>query len=354
MNRYYVKKENTLRRTLFALLTIFCLFSLEKSAVADTGKKEVVVYTSVDDVFARPIAEMFTKNTGIPVKLVPDTEETKSTGLLNRLIAEKKRPQADVFWSGDPVRAEILKSKGISESYHSPEANDIPKAFRDPKWHWTGFSTRARVLLYNTKLISKNEAPKSIMDLSENSKFKGKGCIANPLFGTTSMHAAAIFVVLGDEKGRDYFKGLTKNKVRMVSSNGEVRRRVSEGDCAVGITDTDDAYQAVRDKKPVKVVFPDENGLGTLLVPNVAVLIARAPNQKGGKKFIDFLLKPETEKILAESDAAQMPLRKDIDVPSDILPISKVKAMSVDYQTVAKKLEEISRGFLKEWARAQR
>ena len=48
---------------------------------------EVVVYTSVDDVFARPIAEKFEQETGIKVKLVTDTEETKSTVLLTRLIA---------------------------------------------------------------------------------------------------------------------------------------------------------------------------------------------------------------------------------------------------------------------------
>ena len=72
----------------------------------------VVVYTSVDDVFARPIAEKFTAQTGIRVKLVPDTEETKSTGLLNRLIAERNRPVADVFWSGDPMRAAVLKARG--------------------------------------------------------------------------------------------------------------------------------------------------------------------------------------------------------------------------------------------------
>ena len=40
---------------------------------------------SVDDIFARPVCEQFEKDTGIKVKLVPDTEETKSTGLLNRL-----------------------------------------------------------------------------------------------------------------------------------------------------------------------------------------------------------------------------------------------------------------------------
>src|SRR5262249_20297034 len=91
-------------------------------SIPDKSSTPVVVYTSVDDVCARPVAEQFTKDTGIQVQIVPDTEETKSTGLLNRLIAEKSRPQADVFWSGDPVRAGILKKKGVSAPYESQAA----------------------------------------------------------------------------------------------------------------------------------------------------------------------------------------------------------------------------------------
>ena len=73
--------------------------------VSCTGKSdEVVVYTSVDQVFSEPVLKDFEKETGIKVKAVYDTEETKSTGVLNRLIAEKDNPQCDVFWSGDPVR----------------------------------------------------------------------------------------------------------------------------------------------------------------------------------------------------------------------------------------------------------
>lgn len=60
------------------------------------------------------------------------------------------------------------------------------------------------------------------------------------------MHVATLFVVFGDKAARAYLKGLTRNGIRMVSSNGEVKRRVSEGDCAVGITDSDDAYAAIK------------------------------------------------------------------------------------------------------------
>ncbi|MBI3544315.1 MAG: extracellular solute-binding protein [Deltaproteobacteria bacterium] len=315
--------------------------------------REVVVYSSVDDVFARPIAEKFERETGIKVKLVPDTEETKSTGLLNRLIAEKARPQADVFWSGDPVRAAILKSKGVTASYRSPQAKGLPRLFSDPEGHWTGFSSRARIILFNKNAVAAQDAPTSVKDLAS-PKFKGKTCIANPLFGTTSMHAAALFQAIGDEEARKLLDAMAANEIQVLSSNGEVRRRVSSGDCSFGVTDTDDAFEAVHDGKPVGVVFPDEKGMGTLLVPNAAVLIAGAPHADAAKQFIDYLLSPGTEKALAESDAAQMPVRRGVKAPSHVRPIEKIKPMKVDYAKLAPKLEELSHGFLKQWVEKTR
>lgn len=323
------------------------------ASAAPSGKGEVVVYTSVDDVFARPVVAKFQEKTGIRVKLVPDTEETKSTGLLNRLIAEKNRPQADVFWSGDPVRAAILKQKGVSAPYKSPEAKDLPKLFSDSEGYWTGFSARARILLYNKNLVPKGQEPTSVLDLAD-PKFKGKGCIANPLFGTTSMHAAALFQVYGNEKARQFFDAMTKNGVKMVSSNGEVRRRVSAGDCAFGVTDTDDAYQAVREEKPVEIIYPDQKSEGTLIVPNAAVLIKNGPNPKAGKALIDYLLSAEVETMLAESEAAQMPVRSGVKAPAHVPSLGSIKPMKVDYGKLAKELEDLSGGFLKQWVSRQK
>lgn len=309
---------------------------------------EVVVYTSVDDVFSRPIAEQFEQETGVRVRLVPDTEETKSTGLLNRLMAEKARPQADVFWSGDPVRAAILKSNGISEPYRSAQADGLPARYSDPEGHWTAFSARARVLIYNTELVAESDRPTSVMDLLD-PRFAGTACIANPLFGTTSMHAAALFQVLGDERARDFFERFIDNGGTIVSSNGEVRRRVAAGDFAVGITDTDDFNVAFQEGRPVGVVYPDTEGIGTLIIPNAAVLIAGAPNPAGGKQFIDFLLRAQTEQALASSSAAQMPLRAGVPVPDHVRSVAGMTAMQVDYAELADELERLSDGFLQDW-----
>jgi iron(III) transport system substrate-binding protein len=310
--------------------------------------REVVVYTSVDDVFARPIAGRFEKETGITVRLVPDTEETKSTGLLNRLIAEKERPQADVFWSGDPVRAAILKARGVSTPYRSPQAEGLPPQFSDPEGYWTGFSARARVLLYNRNLVPEGQEPKSVMDLLD-PRFQGKACIANPLFGTTSMHTAALFAVLGEDKAKAFFEGFTTNGGKMLSSNGEVRRRVAAGEFAVGVTDTDDANVARLEGKPVGMVYPDADGMGTLIIPNCAVLIAGGPNPGAGRQFIDYLLRPETEKALAESEAAQLPLRPGVPVPAGVIAVDHLKPMAVNYTTLAGLLDDLSRGYLRAW-----
>lgn len=330
-----------------------CLLMLFAVGACDRrGTREVVVYTSVDDVFARPIAQRFETETGVKVRLVPDTEETKSTGLLNRLLAEKERPQADVFWSGDPVRAAILKTKGISAPYHSPQAEGLPPQFSDPEGYWTGFSARARVLIYNRNLIPEGQEPASVTDLLA-PRFKGKVCIANPLFGTTSMHAAALFVVLGEEKARAFFEGFTANGGKMLSSNGEVRRRVAAGEFVVGITDTDDVNVARLEGKPVGMVYPDADDMGTLVIPNCAVLIADGPNADAGRQFIDYLLRPETEKSLAESEAAQIPLRPGVPGPEAISSIKRLKPMAVNYTILASLLETLSSGYLKEWVDRQ-
>lgn len=334
-----------------AVAMIFALVLWRPWGGNDAG--EVVVYTSVDDVFARPIAETFQKQTGIAVHLVPDTEETKSTGLVNRLMAEKARPQADVFWSGDPVRAEMLKKQGVATPYKSPQADGLPPEFSDPENYWTGFSARARVLIYNKDNIPAGSEPRSIMDLVD-AQYQGRTCLANPLFGTTSMHAASLFALLGEEDAKHFFNQFLANGGQMASSNGDVRRRVAEGSCSIGVTDTDDANVALLDGRPVGIVYPDADGMGTLIIPNAAVLIANGPNPEAGKQFIDFLLRPQTETALAQSAAAQIPLREGVPTPEGIVTLDHIQPMAVDYTTLADRLETLGRGFLKDWVdRAQ-
>jgi iron(III) transport system substrate-binding protein len=315
--------------------------------------KKVVVYASVDKEFAEPLAKQFQQETGIEVMLVSDTEKAKSSGLLNRLIEEKERPQCDVFLSEDPVRAALLKKKGISVPYQSSATKGLPPEYSDPDHYWTGMSARVRVLLVNLKhpLFKTEPLPSSVYDLAD-ARYKGKACIGNPLFGTTTLHCLAIFRHLGADRARELFENMLKNEVHVLQSDGDVADRVENGDFAFGLTDNDDGMSAVRESRgnKMKMVFLDEKGLG-MLAPDAPVLIKNGPNPENGKKFIDFILRPETELAL-EKMASQIPLRADLKPPEDYPypSLGQMQGMKVDYNELADLHDALVQGYLKDWA----
>src|SRR5215212_4143445 len=147
-----------------ALCSVVALVSCDRRADAPagtgTGPRTVTIYVSTDRVFSEPVLRQYEQRSGIKVNPVYDTEETKSTGLANRLLAEKNRPQADVFWSNEPVRTLVLKSRGVLAPYESGNAGGIPPALIDPEHFWTGFSARIRVIAFNTSLVKAEQAPR--------------------------------------------------------------------------------------------------------------------------------------------------------------------------------------------------
>ena len=311
-----------------------------QSSTESKRTDEVTVYVSTDRVFSEPILRAYEQKSGVKVKAVYDTEETKSTGLANRLLAEKNKPQADVFWSNEPVRTLVLKQRGVLASYKSPNTEGIPASFIDQDGYWTGFSARIRVIVYNTKLVKPEEAPKSVYDLVD-PKWKGQVAIADPRFGSTSFHVAALYAELGDENADEFFRKLKANGVKIVDGNSVVRDLVAHGEVKMGLTDTDDVNVAIEDKQPVAMVLPDRDGMGAPLMPNMVSLIASAPHPEAGKKLIDYLLSPEVERELAKSEAVQIPLHAGVEPPKNIPAINTFKPMTLDYGKAAGRVEDV-------------
>ena len=305
------------------------------------GERSVTIYVSTDRVFSEPVLRAYEKQSGVRVNAVYDTEETKSTGLANRLIAEKTRPQADVFWSNEPVRTLVLKGRGVLAPYRSPSAQGIPPVLADPDGYWTGFSARIRVIAYNTTLVKVDDAPRSIFDLAD-PKWRDQVAIADPRFGSTSFHVAALYAMAGDEKMDDFFRRLKANGVRVVDGNSVVRDLVARGEAKVGLTDTDDVNVAMEDGQTIAMVLPDANGLGVPVMPNMVSLIANGPHQQEGQRLIDYLLSPDVERQLAQSEAVQIPLHTGVAGPKNIPAIDTFKPMTLDYTKAAARVEDVT------------
>src|SRR5258705_1363254 len=281
------RRRKKIMRKVIGILVTLALIPILNSCRA-TGSRTVVVYVSEDQVFSEPILKDFERETAITVKSVFDTEESKSTGVMNRLIAEKDNPQADVYWANEPVRADALKQRGVSSAYDSPSAEGIANQFKDPDHYWTGFSARARVLLVNTSSTIK---PASIMAYTEPSA-KGRAAIANPLFGTTTDYVAALFTIWGDDRAKTFMNDVKNNGVKMTNSNGESADLVAAGQVDFSLVDSDDAVNRKKQGNPVEIIYPDQerSGLGVLILPNAVALVKGGPHTENGKQLIDYLL----------------------------------------------------------------
>jgi iron(III) transport system substrate-binding protein len=305
--------------------------------------REVVVYTSVDQVYSEPVLKAYEKTTGVSVRVVYDVEAAKTTGLVQRLISERANPRADLFWNGEIMQTLLLKEQGVLAPYSSPSASGIPPVFIDPDGYWTGFGGRCRVILVNTDLLAPDRYPTSVDDFVNGSVPGVQTGIAYPLFGTTATHAAALYAARGDRSAREYFVALRERGVRVLDGNAVVRDQVASGLLACGLTDSDDACGAVQKGSPVRIVIPDQGpgGQGTLVIPNTVALVRGGPNPAEGKRLIDHLLSPGTEAGLVGDGWFQMTTRGTSISPC--LNATTVVPMNVSYARVAAIQEDVKK-----------
>lgn len=285
----------------------------------------VVLYTSVDEPYARPLIVRFEKKTGIRVRLVTDAESSKSVGLAERLRAEKAHPQADVWWGNECFLTINLAEEGVLAPYDSPAASDIPAAFKDPQHRWASNVMRVRVLVsFPRSGVGKL---KRLSDLLR-PELKGHLALARPTAGTTGGHVAALYVLWGKDRAENFFRGLHDNGVRLVGGNSIVAESVARGDLWAGVCDNDDAADASGNIGPLDSVLPDQGDGedGTLAVPCTVALVAGAPHSEAAKRLMDYLLSPEVDESLVGAKFAWCSTRA---------ASGHGRFMTVDYAAVA-------------------
>ena len=134
------------------------------------------------------------RQTGIGVRAVYDNEAVKTVGLANRLIAERTHPRCDVFWGNEEMRTRQLSAQD---------------AFRETNG-WAAFGYRSRRIVINTNRLSLASAPRSLLDLT-NETWRGKVALAYPQFGTTATHFHALRQHWGDERWQAWCRALAAN-----------------------------------------------------------------------------------------------------------------------------------------------
>lgn len=332
----------TRHRTGFLLIAAFALLVC---GCLRTQPREVVVYAALDKEFSEPLLEQFSQQSGVAVLGKYDVESNKTVGLANEIIANAARPRGDLFWNNEILHTIRLEKLGLLESYRSPLARHYPEQFLSPSGAWHGFAARARVLIVNRKLLpDEAQWPRSVAELAE-PRWQGQCGIAKPLFGTTATQAAVLFAKLGPRAATDFFERVAGNAV-VEAGNKQVAQHVAAGRYAWGITDTDDAVIELEASKDVAIVFPDQAGEGTLLIPNTLAIIKGSPHPDQARQLVDHLLQGKIEDQLATGPSAQIPLGRQATQVSRVAP-SDLKIMPVDFVAAADHWDEAQKVLLK-------
>jgi iron(III) transport system substrate-binding protein len=305
-----------------------------KSPPDSATQSVVVLYSSVDEAFLRRIVDDYARRDGVRVQIVGDSEAGKTTGLVNRIRLEQDRPRADVFWSSEQSQTILLAREGLLAAYDSPAAADIPKAYRDPRNLWTGFALRARVVAYDPERIDANALPTTWEGYADGD-WPGRLALANPLFGTTRGHMAAMRASWGAGRFRTYLEKLVAGGVTLADGNATAVRKLIAGEVAVAFTDSDDVITARAKGARVAMVFPDMGDGGTLVIPNTVALVAGGPNPAAGRALIDYILSPQVESALARSPSGNYPVRADL---RGELGIELPSAGTLGFTTIADQL----------------
>lgn len=315
------------------------------------SQREVVLYYSADDYVARPVIEAFEDATGIQVQALGDTEATKTTGLVQRLRQEHTQgtPRADVFWSSEVFMTALLADEGVLAPVSIDALGGWPERWRDGEDRWFGFGIRGRVIVYNSDLIAESSAPDQLIDLLD-PRFKDRVVIARPEFGTTRGHFAALLNLWGESTYRQWLQDLKRNGVRLVDGNAAVVQAVATGEAIIGLTDTDDVYSGQRNDWPIAMKLAqhaftsgasfsmiDMTLAGPLLIPNTAARVADGPNEAEALELIEFLLSPDVERILAESDSHNTPIHPGVraSYPEYALPLTNIYDRFNPYADIA-------------------
>lgn len=317
---------------------LFCGCGADASAPPDYGPSEssrLTIYTSHKEEVYMPIIREFEERTGIWVDIVTGG----STELLERIEAEMDAPVADVMFGGG---VESLESyKHCFCPYVCAGSGSIREQFRAEGAYWTPFSALPVVLIYNTKLVS----PEQLTGWSslEDPAFAGRIAFADPTVSGSSFTALVtrMYAAGGDSEAalRRLADRLQGNQL---DSSGAVLTAVADGSYLVGITLEETALKRIASGADIALVYPAD---GTSCVPDASALVKNAPHSDNAKKFLDFTVSYDVQKLLSENLFRRTVL-SDIAADDSLPPLSGLRLVDYDVEWVSKHRDQI----LSNWA----
>ena len=330
-----------MRRSLVwgGIVVLVALLVIPGGAAAGTAAQEgqVVVYTAAQSTIVQAIGPMFEKKTGIKVQFV----EAGTGEVIKRAQAEKDNPLGDAFWA---LAAEPLAANAdLLEPYTVGEDAKIDAIYKKGMAGGRVIPNNVTpmVIVYNKKLVSDAEAPKTWKALAD-PRWKDKiAYAAADKSGSSYTILATLLTVYGDgDAGWKLVEDIMKN-AKILPSSSRVPKGVADGEYHAGLTYEDAAMRQVAGGAPVGVIYPQD---GTSVPPDGNALMKGAKHPSAARLFLDYVVSKEVMDLLAEKFSLRS-ARTDVSPPRGFVPQAEIKAVPYDMEWAGKNYA----AFVKKW-----
>jgi iron(III) transport system substrate-binding protein len=238
-----------------------------------------------------------------------------SREILERVRAERNRPQADLWWGAAHTTFQTAAEENLLAPYRPTWATSIPQQSRDVEDRWYGTYQTPEVIVYNAEAVKPEAAPKDWDDVLD-PKWRDKILIRNP---NPSDSMRAIFGAMiwrfykdtgSPEKGYDWLRRLDANVHEYTVDGSLLMQKLVRREGDISLWNLPDVWIHKEQKGfPVGYVFPSS---GTPVITEGIAIVRGAPNQEEAKQFYEFVTTPESL-VRAAQKYYRIPVRTDID-----------------------------------------
>lgn len=297
------------------------LLALSALATFAFANGEVNIYSARHYDADTQLYKLFEEKTGIKV----NATQARGGELIKKLQAEGDSSQADLFITADAGNFHTAKTMGVLQSVKSETLNNIiPESYRDDEGYWYAISKRARIIAYDKRDFDPSKV-KNYEDLA-NPELKGKLLIRSATAPYSKSLLAAIIEAKGKDEAVKWAKGTLDNLAREPKGGDRDQAKAifaGEGEVAVmntyyiGLMLTSPKPEDVEAAKVLGVIFPNQDNRGTHVNISGIGMTKAAKNKENAVKFMEFMVSPEAQKILAGINY-EYPINKDVE-PHEII-----------------------------------
>lgn len=287
----------------FTLIATTCGLLLTNSMVlaqSQSGDKVLNLYSARHYPTDEVLYSTFTKTTGIKINRI----DSDDAGIVTRLKAEGSASPADLILLVDAARLTKADAEGLFQPIKSKLLDDsIPANLRAAATPdgvtWTGFSTRARVIIYDKVKVKKDDVD-TYEELAD-PKNKGKLCTRSGSHPYNLSLFSALMAHMGEAKTETFLKGMVDNMARAPKGGDTDQiKGIASGECAIGLTNTYYVARMMRSTNPedraamekVGVIFPNQASWGTHMNIAGGAVAKYAKNRDNAILFMEYLASP--------------------------------------------------------------